>query len=240
MTNKIIFWDMDKTLGAFGQIAREMQNRTDVDDLPPFGLRQGIEELLEELSDKGYKQYIVSSATSDYGLLALERTGLSKYFEKKYFSDAVDGGYYRSKQYGKVLRDLGMDAVSAGKNILIIGDNDYDVPDHINTVVTILDSMHFMREASLTKMMINMLEEHGRGSFNKGFQELYHSSNKMPKEYDFLTPIGKIILDNDTILHLKFMESRKNYSGAPIFEVYRADNYFSKNIKENDMGEKKK
>lgn len=232
MTNKTIFWDMDRTLGVFDHISREMQNRTDVDDLPPFGLRSGIEELLAELSSKGYTQYITSSATGDYVAEALKRTGINKYFDKIYSRENI-GGAYSPKNYKKILDEMDMLTFTAGDNIIIIGDKGGDVPNNMDNIVTILDSVHFLRDASLTKIMINMLEENGQDSFHKGFMKLYDTSKNMSKEYDFLKPVGKLILDNDTILHLKFMESRENCSGAPIFKVYSADKYLSYKIKQD-------
>jgi hypothetical protein len=237
MTNKTIFWDMDYTLGSFGQIAYEMEGRKIPDYLPDFGLRPGIEELLSELSGKGYKQYITSSASGDYVAEVLKRTGINKYFDKIYSREDIDG-LYSPKDYKHILNELNISLINAEDNTIIIGDREGDIPSDINDVVTILDKFHFMRNASLTRIMINMLEENGQGSFNKGFQELYAKSKKLPKTYDFLQDIGEIIIEDDAELHLEFMESRENCSGAPVFEVYKADNYFSYKI--NNITQEKK
>jgi hypothetical protein len=231
MNNKIIFWDMDETLGFF----RHFPDYDDISAVPEqskkSGLKGGIDGLLSELSSDGFTHYVTTSGMRSYTDIALNATGIMKHFSKVYAMEDICPylglGYYGDKNYMIPLKDLDINVEKAGSDVLIIGNSTDDVPYNIRDIVSIIDENNWLRESELTEKMIYLLIDKGDGDFNKGFHKLYDESEKIAQLYTHLSDIGRITLEDDVVLKLKLMEERHKFIQAPMFIVEKAQKYFS-------------
>jgi hypothetical protein len=235
MNNKIIFWDMDETLGFFRHFA-DYDKEDDVpENIAKFGRKEGIENLLQKLISDGFTHYVTTSGVEEYAKLALNVTGLSKYFRKLFPREKICHdlglGFYGEKDYRVPLKDLGITDERAGSDVLIIGNSESDVPYNMKEIVSIIDADNWKRNSELTGKMIHMLMDNGNGDFNKGFHKMYDDSEKTEPRYKNpnLSKIGRMIIEDDVELHLQFMEEREKCSEAPIFLVRKADKYLTEN-----------
>ena len=233
MNNKIIFWDMDETLGFFRHFADYEKLEEVPKNLASKNLlKNGIEELLQELSADGFTHYITTSGIEEYAQIALNATGIRKYFNNVYarkkLCPELGFGYYGDKDYTVPLKDMGISIERAKSDVLIIGNSKSDVPFNIKEIVSIIDTMNWQHRAELTKKLIYILTDKGSGDFNQGFHKLYSESKKIGPWAKHLSDRGKISLEEGTILRLEFMEEREKCSQAPILIVSKAGKYESR------------
>jgi hypothetical protein len=233
MDKKIIFWDMDRTLGffdhlAYGKLANQVPECIEND----FGLKDGIEGLIKDMSAKGFIHYVTTSARNDYATEALKVTGIDRYFSKVFTRESLcedlGFGHIGPKNYKYPLRDIKMDLEQSKSDVLIVGNSFNDAPYNADKIVSIIDKDQWMRASTLLDKMIKLLMDEGNGDFNKGFQKIYAGAEKIEPAYKHLSKIGKIFIEDDVELHLRFLEERERCSRAPILCVVKADNYYKK------------
>lgn len=234
MDNKVIFWDMDKTLGFFEQLYYgNLANIVPECITNPFGLKEGIEDLLNQTASAGLTHYVTTSAKRDYAIKVLKNTDIEKYFRKVFTRKELCGVLgIGHKNYAIPIEDIGLSLENAKSDVLIIGNSTNDVPNKDYGIVSIIDKHQWMRNSELTKKMIHLLIDNGNGDFNKGFNELYANSEKISQRNGHLSNIGKISIEGDAELHLAFIEKEGNRSQSPIFFVAQADKYYRKNVNE--------
>jgi hypothetical protein len=233
MNNKTIFWDMDGTLGFFEHLAyKETLNKIPDYLGVDFGLKSGIEELLTKLSDEGFTHHITTAATSDYAIEALSITGIDKYFNKLFTRETLCGeygfGYVGPKNYNYPLKEIQIDLEQAKSDVIIIGDSTKDIPFNNDKIVSIIDYNNFTRSSVLLDKIIHLLLKEGDNDFNKGFHKIYSNSEKIDAEYTHLKQYGRIFLEDEVELHLRFMQEREKCSNAPFIKIIKANNYQTK------------
>lgn len=224
MKDKIIFWDLDNTLGSFAHLAGYKKNEYS-------GLREGIIDLLKDFVSQGVKNYVTTNATMSYTKEVINEYNLANYFEDV-FTRTDTLGMQLPKGYLDVIEKIGRKKENATKDMLIVGDRIYDTPRDIKSLVTILDPKHIYHDAKLTKEMIEMLYDSGKGDFGQGFRNLYKTSNKFKPRLGPGLIIGEIKSKKGAELHLKYNHDRDYCNNAPLFQVIKADNYLIKKIEE--------
>ncbi len=227
---KNIFWDMDGTLGFFEQIYYWMNNLQPPEYmLKSINIREGIEGLLEELNNKGFHQYVTTSAAEDYATEVMNRTNLNKYFKKIYAREQISGIYSNPKKYDKVITENNI--TNASSDVLIIGNSLSDIPRPHNNIVSIIDLNSWVHNSELAKNIIDLLMKNGDGDFNKGFFKLYETAEK-ENYYAHLKPYGIMTIQKNAQIALHFAQYRDcDYNDAPVIRVIKANEYYSKNIK---------
>src|SRR3989344_308534 len=142
MANRLIAWDRDRTLGLFDRMGARMKgiDPAEIDEehgenYLRHGLKPGIVELLDDLFREGYKHYIVTAGSPERAAPKLRMSGLHPFFEQQFAGE--DYLSTPGKFYGPVLQAAGVSINDAPERLLVIGDNQNDLPADLLDVVFI-------------------------------------------------------------------------------------------------------
>jgi len=163
LDTKVICWDLDDTLGFF---------RTTY-----LGIRRGIRETLQNLSDKGFIQYITSASHEEYIEGAVERAGLTQYFEGLFGPRYLQGEGGLGKRYRPIANRHNFSDEQASSSMIVIGNGGIlDAPADIGGVVFIHDPNGPYTPSEVLEQSIHRLLEAGNNDFNAGFVALHGKS----------------------------------------------------------------
>ncbi len=159
---------MDWTLGYFEPLFYR-----DSEDLPPINLplslRPGIKESLAQLSDAGFHHAVTTVADKDKAEIALNGTGLLKYFEAIFGYET--NKWIFGKTYSPVADYFGIQYSDAPRLMVVTGDSKSDIPLDLR-VVFIEHRKGAYCDATLIEDMLEILGKKGEGNFLRGFEEL--------------------------------------------------------------------
>ena len=180
LNEKAICWDLDDTLGNFKRLMGLFGH-----DVPEYeyklGLKFGIKKLLTELTSKGYKHFVTTSASAEYAKLALEKSNLIDYFEE-IFSRSQVSNLDNYKQYMPVANAMGFSVKQAKSNLIIIGNAPLDRPGDLINSVFINHHRGWSIDSYVTGEIIEELIILGQGNFRKGFDKMYKLCENITKE----------------------------------------------------------
>lgn len=159
----VIVWDLDDTLGQFGQLNKAGESTTAI----TVRIRPGIRQALDTLTQAGFAHTLLTLASPLYAEIALRGMKLRDCFLR------VEGRGQRGKGDATGLGEaLGMKPQELGHRMLFVGDNSYmDAPQDPN-VVFHLEPYALMRPASDLTRLILHLREAGSGSLLHGFERI--------------------------------------------------------------------
>lgn len=167
----VIVWDLDDTLGHFGQLNKAGESTTPI----TVKVRPGIRQALDALSRAGFRHTVLTLASPLYAEIALRGMGLRDCFMR------VEGRGQRGKGDAAGLGEaLGMKPDELGHRMLFVGDNTYmDAPQDPNVVFHLEPYAVTRPAAELTRLILH-LREVGDGSLLHGFERLglQHMSRK--------------------------------------------------------------
>lgn len=164
-SKRIVCWDLDETLGCF----RPAEANRFMRHLPEKrGVVPGMKPLLEDLSSDGCVNVVTTGAPAGYAEAALDKYGLSGYFESVFdYSIVCPGNGF--KRYRPVAERFGISESEIPDRIIAIGNEDRDIPKDL-PVVFVYHPMSMKFDASPLRMVLEAL---GReGSWRRGFRSL--------------------------------------------------------------------
>lgn len=209
-TRNVILFDFDNTVGDCSEMSHVMSSvmtgsNLDFSRRSTFRLREGIHNLLRQLKLLNVESYITTRMPQEYGEEALEKCGLSSFFDGAY--GAQDTSFdIESKKYERVLNKLDISQDDAKHNVLVIGDTLFDAPQDLKGVVYIHDEKGINHHASLLEKIIISLLDNGNRSFSQGFEFMYQrgirslqgniSYNMIKKQCPIVTDSSFLMLNN--------------------------------------------
>ena len=225
---KVICWDLDETLGSFRRIGDEMTGRKSSDIEEPIALRHGVKELLQELVESGYTNFVTTSGTSDYAKEALKRTGILPYFQEVFDRESTKkrGLFSDGKNYTCVAKSVNFPDEMVSSNMIVIGDAPGDQPIDLDSLVLIQHSQCMYHDAFVTKAILQRLLKEGNGDFYEGFIALCKKSRGKKAEYGERFTHGTINLRNGIRFELEVWRNPVYRDRVtPVITQIQADKY---------------
>ncbi len=177
MTNRIIAWDRDRTLGLFDRMGARMKgfDLKEIDEehgenYLQDGLKPGIVKLLDDLFHEGYRHYIVTAGSPERADQKLRISGLHQFFEQQFAGEAYLGS--SGKFYRPILESARLSVDDAPEKLLVIGDNQNDMPADLLDVVFINHNNSCFYHSDMLRHIISELDNADRG-FIASFNDLY-------------------------------------------------------------------
>lgn len=167
LDNKAICWDMNNTLGRFRAIAYELYGLPKPWGLPAPGLKPGIRELLEKLTNSGCKNFLTTRADKAYAREVLTRFELNQYFEGIFTYEQIYDGV--GKHYRPAAKIMGYTDEEARKKMVVVGDAERDHPRDIKGLTFIYHPHGRKHEARIIGEIVEMLATAGNGDIRSGF-----------------------------------------------------------------------
>jgi hypothetical protein len=227
---RVICWDMDNTLGNFWQIhyrsllegSQRREAQAMINNLGPLSVRDGIPDLLGDLSERGYRHYLTTRATADVAIESLTKAGLKDYFDDIFY-DRLICPSGRGKDYRPVIQAVGFNYEQAARRMLVIGDSPSDQPEIPNLVfIKQIDGLVY--HATSLAQTIEFLEDQHSRSFNAAFMKVWKKSNILQPDWE--NSPRAFELERGLVLVL---EDEKEFS-RPALEIRASEEYKSSGI----------
>lgn len=230
-SKKIICWDLDENIGYFGKIAREIICKLKGIPAPKYEkfqkkaeLRNGIKQVLENLSNQGYQHVITTSANiPGYPEECLIRTGISGEFSGIYQRDKTKKYNGRGKSYEDIAKDYGLTEEEIFDKIITIGNSYADQPINLEKLVFILQPMSWKCDAKIAQKVIMKLKEANNKSFYQAFEHLSNLNTHVDEKFRELdkfigmdlnhrakTPYNLVQLNDNLAISLGYSEQQNN------------------------------
>ena len=148
---KVIYWDLDRTLGKFTM---------------GFEIREGIAPLLEQLADT-YDHIITTSGKREYAESALEKANLRSKFAAIFGARQI---FCNGKKYYSEL------AKKYGNNGFVVGDHNMDEPN-VKGLVFIHQPSGYLTRAAV---LLPVFESFKLESTHKQFEALVQNGGQCP------------------------------------------------------------